>query len=94
MRVKAKKQVDALESLKAKTITYKSDDDNNFISKEIYDEILEKITDEILEISRGINYSNIVYDFISSTPSTNFSIFGGWMYTYNQLKNDEKHYSK
>ena len=90
MRVKVKKQVHALESLKTKTITYKSDDDNTFISKEIYDEILEKRLDEILEMSRGIDYSNLVYDFKGSTPSINFSIFGGSMYTYDQLKNDEK----
>ena len=41
-----KKQVDALESLKpkeqTKAITYKSDDDNTPISKEIYEEILEE----------------------------------------------------
>ena len=34
--------------------------------------------------------TNLVYDFKGSTPSVNFSIFGGPMYTYNQLKNDEK----
>ena len=90
MRVKVKKQVDALEGLKTKTITYKSDCDNTFISKEIYDEILEKIMVKTLEMSRRINYSNIIYDFIGSTPSINFSIFGGWTYTYNQLKNDVK----
>ena len=72
-------------------ITYKSDDDDNTpISKEIYDEILEERMDEILKMSREINYSNLVYDFKGPTPSINFSIFGGPMYTYNQLKNDEK----
>ena len=85
-----KKQVDALESLKTKAITYKSDDDNTPISKEIYDDILEKRMDEILEMSREINYSNLVYDSKGSTPSINFAIFGGPMYTYNQLKNGEK----
>ena len=90
-----KKQVDALESLKpkeqTKAITYKSDDDDNTpISKEIYDEILEERMDEILKMSREINYSNLVYDFKGTTPSINFTIFGGPMYTYNQLKNGEK----
>ena len=89
------KQVDALKNLKAKkqtkAITYKSDDDDNTpISKEIYDEILEERMDEILKMSREINYSNLVYDFKGPTPSINFSIFGGPMYTYNQLKNGEK----
>ena len=90
MRVKVKKQVHALESLKTKTITYKSDDDNTPISKEVYDEISEERMDEILEMSREINYSNLVYDFKGSIPSINFGIFEGPMYTYDQLKNSEK----
>ena len=96
-----KKQVDALENLKpkeqTKAITYKSDDDDDDdddddvpISKEIYDEILEERMDEILKMSREINYSNLVYDFKGPTPSINFAIFAGPMYTYNQLKNGEK----
>ena len=46
--------------------------------------------DEILKMSREINYSNLVYDFKGPTPSINFAIFGVPMYTYNQLKNGEK----
>ena len=46
--------------------------------------------DEILEMSREINYSNLVYDFKGATRSINFAIFGGPIYTYNQLKNGEK----
>ena len=37
-----------------------------------------------------INYSKLVYDFKGPTPSINFAIFRGPMYTYNQLKNGEK----
>ena len=91
-----KKQINALEKLKpkeqTKAITYNSDDydDNTPISKEIYDEILEERMDEVLKMSREINYSNLVYDFKDPAPSINFCIFGGPMYTYNQLKNDEK----
>ena len=46
--------------------------------------------DEILEMSREINYSNLVYDFKGSTPSINLAIYGGPMYIYKQLKNGEK----
>ena len=58
-----KKQVQALNTLKpkeqTKAITYRWDDDDNTpISKEIYDEILEERMDEILKMSREINYSN------------------------------------
>ena len=67
---------------------------NTAISKEIYDEILEERIDKILKISKDINYSNSVYDFKGPTASINFAIFGGPMYTYNQLKNGEKHYNK
>ena len=79
-----KKQVDALKAIK--------DGSNNksTITKEIYDEILEERMDEILKMSREINYSNLVYNFKGPIPSINFAIFGGPMYTYNQLKNGEK----
>ena len=60
------------------------------ISKKIYAEILEERSDEILNISRKINYHNLVYDFKGPTPSINFPIFGGPMYTYSQLRNGEK----
>ena len=46
--------------------------------------------DEILEMRREINYSNLVYDFKSQTHSTSFSEFGGPIYNYKQLKNGEK----
>ena len=45
---------------------------------------------EILKMSREINYSDLVYDFKGPTPSRNFSIFGDPMYTYNQLKKGVK----
>ena len=60
------KQVKVLENLKpkeqTKAITYKSDDDNTPISKEMYDEILEERKDEILKMSGEIDYTNLVYD--------------------------------
>ena len=92
---KGQKEIDALENLKAKkqtkAITYKSDDDGNTpISKDIYDEILEERMDEIINMSREINYSNLVYDFKGPAPSINFAIFGGPTCTYNQLKTGEK----
>ena len=46
-----------------KAITYKSNDDNTTISKEIYDEILEESMNEILKMTREMDYSNLVYDF-------------------------------
>ena len=92
-----KKQVDTLETLKrkeqTKAITYKSNDDGDDstpITKEIYDEVSEERMDEILKMSREINYSSLVYDFKVPTPSIYFSIFRGPMYNYNQLKNGEK----
>ena len=46
--------------------------------------------DEILDMSKEIDYSNLVYNFKGPTPSINCTTFGGPMYTYNQLKNGEK----
>ena len=74
---------------KTKAINDKSDD-NTSISKEIYDEILEERMYEILKMSKEVNYINLVYDFKGPTPLLKFTKFGGPMYTYNQLKNDEK----
>ena len=97
------KQVKTSNTLKpkeqTKSITYKSDDDDGDdddtpISKNVYNEILEKRMVEILKMSKEINYSNLVYDFKRPAASVNFAIFGGPMYTYNQLKNGEKHYNK
>ena len=44
----------------------------------------------MLKISRGINYSNLVYDLKGPTSSISFTKFGGPMHTYNQLKNGDK----
>ena len=46
--------------------------------------------DEILKMSREINCGNLVYNFKGQTPSISFTMFGGPMYTYNQLKNGKK----
>ena len=46
--------------------------------------------DEILEMSRQINFNNLIYNFKGSSPSIRFTEFGGPMYTYNQLKTDYK----
>ena len=70
-----------------KAITYKSDDDDNTSTSR---EIAEEKLDEILKMSQEINYGKLVYDFKGPIPSINFDIFGGPMYTYNQLKNGEK----
>ena len=78
-----------LEVLEPKVIESESNN-KPVITKEIYDKILEERMDEILKMSREINYSNLVYDFKGPNPSINFAIFGGPMYTYNQLKNGEK----
>ena len=41
-------------------------------------------------MSKEINCGNLVYNFKGSTPSINFTVFRGPMYTYDQLKNGEK----
>ena len=63
---------------------------NPSISKEIYDKILDKRMDEILQMSREINYNNLVYSFKGATSPISFTKFGGPMYTYDQLKKGDK----
>ena len=84
-----KKQVEALENLKAKTIESGSNNKSTII-KEIYDKILEERMDEILEMSRKVDYSNLTYVFKGLTYPISFAKYGGPMYAYNQLKNGEK----
>ena len=80
-----KKQVDALKVLEPKEIESVSNN-KPVITKVIYNKILEKRMDEILEMSREINYNKLVYNF---TSSISFTKFGGPMYIYNQLKNGD-----
>ena len=47
--------------------------------------------DEILEMSKKVNYSRWTYDFKGPTSSIHFSRFGGPMYTYDQLKMVKQH---
>ena len=46
--------------------------------------------DEILEMSREIDYNNWTYIFKGLTYPISFAKSGGPMYVYNQLKNGEK----
>ena len=81
-----------VEALKIKGINDKSDN-NPTISKEIYDKILEERMNEILKMSREIDYYNLVYKFKGPTKAISFTKFGGPMYTYDQLKKAKKHYN-
>ena len=82
------KQVETLKGLKPETI--KSESNNQpIITQEIYD-ILDERVDEILEMSREINYDNLVYNFKGDTALISFIIFGGPVYTYDQLKESDK----
>ena len=45
--------------------------------------------DKILEMTKEINYNNLVYHFKGPTNPINFAIVGSPMYTYDQLKNGD-----
>ena len=69
----------------------KSESNNKpLITKEIYDKILDERMDEIIELSREINFNNLIYHFKGSSISTSFTVFGGPMHAYNHLKNGDK----
>ena len=55
----------------------------------MYDDILEERMDKILQMSREIDYKNLVYGFKGPTSSISFSKLAGPKYTYDQLKNDK-----
>ena len=81
-------QVEALETINSKSYNSPS------IRKEIYDNILEERMYKMLEISREIDYYNLVYRFKDPTKAIGFTKFGSPMYTYYQLKRVKKHYNK
>ena len=81
------KQINALKVLESKEIE-SGFNNKPVIAQEIYNKILEERMDKTLEMSKEINYSNLIYHFEGLTKSINFAIFGGPMYTYNRLKND------
>ena len=84
------KQVETLKGLKPEAVESESNNTRS-ISKEIYDKILDERMVEILEMSREINYNNLVYNFKDSSVSPiSFTEFGGPMYTYDQLKKSDK----
>ena len=88
---RGEKQVNALNTLKShEKLTIEDKSNEQSIKKDIYNKILEEKIDQILEMSKKINHSNLVYDFKGSTPLINFMKFEGPMYTYNQLKNGDK----
>ena len=75
-----------MKGLKPEAIGSESNNKSS-ISKEIYDKIFEERMNEILEMSRDINYSNLVYEFKNSNISPIiFTEFGGPLYTSYQWK--------
>ena len=83
----SEKQVDALNVLVPKAI--ESESNKHSIAKKIYDELLQEKIDEILEMSKEINYKSLIYDK-SPTSSISFTKFGGPMCTYEKLNNNSK----
>ena len=73
-----KKQVGASENLKLKAIESRSDN-KSITTKEIYAKILEEKIDEIIKMSKEINYSRLIDDFKGPTSSISFWKFGGPM---------------
>ena len=57
---------------------------NKSIGEDICNKLLEERMDEILDMSKKIDYNNLFYNKI------NFAVFGSPMYTYDQLKKGEK----
>ena len=76
------KQVETLKDLRLKEIEGESS--NKSIGEDIYNKLLEERMDEILDMSKKIDYNNLVYN------KTNFAVFGSSVYTYDQLKKGEK----
>ena len=59
------------------------------ITKEICNKILVERLDEILEMSKEIDYNNLVYNFKGPTHPINFGLFRGPIFIYNHIKNGD-----
>ena len=59
MKIKGKKQVEALKFLEPKAIESKSNN-KPVITQEFYDKILEARIDEILKISDKVDFDNLI----------------------------------
>ena len=87
-----KKQVDTLKSLKLKeleAIEDKSDDNENHLKyKEVFNELSNERIGELYNISKEIDFNNLIYHFKGSniTP-IHFTDFRGPMHIYNEIKN-------
>ena len=81
MKIREKKQVDALENLKpiegSKAIKY--DDDESLEQKqETYNKLFDEKLDEIQELSKEIDYKNLNYDFTTKASGPiNFTGYNG-----------------
>ena len=82
------KQINAFKVLEPTAIKSRSNN-KPVITKEIYDEILEKRMDEILKMRDKIDFNNLTYNFKGQTTSISFGKFGGPMYIYGHMKNGD-----
>ena len=86
------KQVDALESLKAKeqtkAITY--DDESLEQKEESYSKLFDKKFDEMQELSREIDYKNLNYNFTTkASGSINFIKFKGPFSLFKKIRDGD-----
>ena len=93
MKIREKKQVDALENLKpiegSKAIKY--DDDESLEQKqETYNKLFDKKLDEIQELSREIDYKNLNYDFTTkASGSINFTGYNGPFTLFKKIRDGD-----
>ena len=89
LKIKKKKQVDILKTLKPKklrTIEDKSDDNKKHLKyKEVFNELSNERIGEIYNISNEISFNNLTYYFQgSNTVLINWINFRVPMHTYNE----------
>ena len=91
MKIKKKKQVDALKTLKSKerkaTEDKSDDNEKHFKYKEVFNELSNERICEMYN-SKTINFNNLTYHFKgSNTAAINFIDLRGLMHIYNEIKN-------
>ena len=92
MKIKEKKQVDALENLKliegSKAIKY--DDQSLKQRKETYNKLFDEKLDEIQELSREIGCKNLNYDFTTKASGPiNFTGYNGSFTLFKKIRDGD-----
>ena len=96
LKIKVKKQVDALESFKPKEQTKPIEDKSNNLSKAtiIFDDLINKTKEIMSELHDSVDYSNLKFYYIGQTKDAIFYEYMDSKELFNKIKNNQIKFSE